>query len=73
MELFENTKIDDNHYLFVDPKSLTEVDANLTPDEPLYNSFKIKIISFQKMIEKSIVASQKYKSLDTNAFTVRLR
>lgn len=64
MELFENTKIESPGLLSVDAISLTESDANLMPDNTLYESFKEKIINLQKMIEKSIVATQRYKTLD---------
>ena len=73
MELFENTKIESPGLLSIDPVSLTESDANLTHDNALYESFREKIITLQKMIEKSIVATQRYKTLDiygSNELTV---
>ena len=73
METFENTKTESHSLLSIDYNSLTEKDSKLTPDTILYKSFKEKIINFQKMIEKSIVATQRYKTYDiygSNELTV---
>ena len=73
MELFENTKFEPHGLLSVGADTLTEDDAKLTHCDALYTSFKDKIINLQKIIEKSIVATQRYKTLDiygSNELTV---